>query len=166
MRKLLAMIALGWAATVHADQGSLVESMTAPWNTLIFVSTRMPQASVIELAREASQAHAIIVLTGFTGEDGTLTATQRYAAQINAACCGKKPARWIIDPVLTRRFHVAAAPTFVIAHGDSDNPAEYSKVAGEISLAQALKFFAQTSQLPAARDYAGRAYYAAYGTKY
>jgi conjugal transfer pilus assembly protein TrbC len=165
MKKALAMIALCGAAAAHAEQASLLDTMTAPWNTYIFVSTRMPQASVIELAREASQAHAAIVLTGFVG-DGTLTSTQKYAAEINSACCGNKPARWIIDPVLTRRYQVTAAPTFVVAQGDSDNPGEYSKVSGEINLAQALKFFAQTSALPSARDYAGRVYYAAYGERF
>ncbi|KDR25592.1 MULTISPECIES: TrbC family F-type conjugative pilus assembly protein [Caballeronia] len=166
MKRLLATIMLCCAASTHAEQPSLVDSMTAPWNTLVFVSTRMPQASVIELAREASQAGAVIVLTGFSDENGTLTATQKYAAQISSACCGKKPAHWIIDPVLTRRYHVTAAPTFVVAHGESDDPREYSKVAGEISLAQALKFVAQTSKLPAARDAASRVYYSAYGDKY
>jgi conjugal transfer pilus assembly protein TrbC len=166
MKKLFALLTLGIAGLAHADQPTLLDTITAPWNTLIFVSTRMPQASVLKLAREASQANAILVLTGFIAEDGTLTATQRYVAGINNACCGKKPARWMIDPVLTRRFHVTAAPTFVLAHGESDNPGEYSKVAGEISLAQALKFFAQTSQLPSARDYASHVYYTAYGSKY
>lgn len=166
MKKFLALIALAIAGVAHADDASLMEAMTAPWNTLIFVSTKMPQASVLELAREASQAHAVLVLTGFTGEENTLTDTQRYVAQVNAACCGKNPAHWVIDPVFTRRYHVTAAPTFVIAHGDSDNPAEYSKVAGEISVAQALKLFSQTSQLPSARDYAAHVYYTAYGSKY
>lgn len=166
MKKLLALLTLGMATLAKADQPTLIDTMTAPWNALIFVSTKMPQASVLELAKEASQANAILVLTGFIDEGGTLTDTQRYVAGINNACCAKKPPRWMIDPVLTRRFHVSAAPTFVLAHGESDNPGEYSKVAGEMSLAQALKFFAQTSQLPSARDYASHVYYSAYGSKY
>lgn len=166
MKKLLATMLLCSAASAHAEQASLVDSITAPWNTLIFVSTKMPQASVIELAREASAAGAVIVMTGFADEGGTLTATQKYTAQISSTCCGKKPPHWIIDPVLTRRYHVTAAPAFVIVHGESDDPREYSKVAGDISLAQALKFVAQTSKLPAARDAASRTYYTAYGQRF
>ncbi|WP_058035191.1 TrbC family F-type conjugative pilus assembly protein [Burkholderia pseudomallei] len=165
MKSILATLAFGIATSALAEP-SLVETMAAPWNTFIFVSTRMPAQSVIELAREASQARAVIVLTGFGGSDSTLTGTQRYAAEINAACCAKQPARWIVDPVLTRRYRVTAAPTFVVGHGSSENQGEYSKVAGEMSLAQALKFFAQTSKLPSARDYATRVYYSAYGSKY
>ncbi|RQQ88685.1 type VI secretion protein [Burkholderia stagnalis] len=165
MKRTLAALAICIAPPAFAEP-SLVETMAAPWNTFVFVSTRMPVQSVIELAREASQARAVIVLTGFGGSDSTLTGTQRYAAEINAACCAKQPARWIVDPVLTKRYRVTAAPTFVVAHGSSENPGEYSKVAGEMSLAQALKFFAQASRLPSARDYAAKLYYSAYGSKY
>lgn len=165
MKKILGAFAFSITTSALAEP-TLVKTMAAPWNTFIFVSTQMPAQSVIELAREASQAKAVIVLTGFGGSDATLTGTQRYAAQINAVCCAKQPARWIVDPVLTRRYRVTAAPTFVVAHGNSENPGEYSKVAGEMSLAQALKFFAQTSSLPSARDYSARTYYSAYGSKY
>ncbi|MBU9371006.1 type-F conjugative transfer system pilin assembly protein TrbC [Burkholderia multivorans] len=165
MNRLIVALALFAAAPVHAEP-SLSETIAAPWNTYIFVSSRMPLQSIIEVTREASRAHAVIVLTGFAGEESTLTSTQRYAADINRACCTTQPARWIVDPVLTRRYGVTAAPSFVIAHGASENPGEFSKVAGDMSLSQALKFFAQSSRLPSARDYASKLYYATYGTKY
>jgi len=166
MKKLFAFLALAAASMgTHADT-PLVDAMTARWNTFIFISTQMPRQTVLELAREASQTHAVIVLTGFGGPGNTLTSTQKFAADVNAVCCGKQPARWIIDPNLTKRYGVTAAPTFVVGHGSSDNPGEYSKVSGEMSLAQALKFFAQDSKLISASDYAKRVYYAAYGDKY
>lgn len=166
MKKLLALLTLAAACTsAHAD-ATLLQTMTARWNTFIFVSTQMPRQSLIELAREASMAHAVIVLTGFGGPGETLTSTQAFAAEINNVCCQKQPARWLIDPVLTKRYHVTAAPTFVIGHGSSDNPGEYSKVSGDMSLSQALKFFAQDSQLVSASDFAKRVYYSAYGDKY
>lgn len=165
MNRSLIALSFFAAASVHAEP-PLSETIAAPWNTYVFVSTRMPLQSVIELAREASQARAVVVLTGFGGGESTLTSTQQYAAEINRACCAKQPARWIIDPVLTRRYGVRAAPSFVVAHGSSEDPGEFSKVAGEMSLSQALKFFAQTSKLPSARDYASKVYYSAYGSKY
>jgi conjugal transfer pilus assembly protein TrbC len=166
MRKLLALLTLAAvSAGAHADS-TLLETMTARWNTFVFVSTQMPRQSLIELAQEASKAHAVIVLTGFGGADATLNSTQAFAAEINNVCCQKQPPRWLIDPVLTKRYHVTAAPTFVVGHGSSDNPGEYSKVSGDMSLSQALKFFAQDSKLVSASDFAKRVYYSAYGDKY
>lgn len=166
MKRLIIALTLGAASMGASADTSLVDAMTARWNTFIFISTQMPRQSLLELSREASQAHAVIVLTGFGGPGNTLTSTQKFAADVNAICCGKQPARWIIDPNLTKRYGVTAAPTFVVGHGSSDNPGEFSKVSGEMSLAQALKFIAQDSRLVSASEYAKRVYYDAYGEKY
>ncbi|VVE56501.1 hypothetical protein PAQ31011_05111 [Pandoraea aquatica] len=169
MKKLLSLISLTLAVTgVNAQQADapLLQSMTAPWNTFIFISTDMPQQSVIALAREASLSRSVIVLTGFSGGDNTLTSTQAYVAQINNICCAKQPGRWIVDPVLTRRYQVKTAPSFVVARGSGEAASEYSKVSGNISLAQALKYFAQDSKIQAARDYAKSVYTNTYGNKF
>jgi conjugal transfer pilus assembly protein TrbC len=165
MKKLLALfLSFAVPAAAFADD-SLLDTMTARWDTYIFVSTHMPRADVIALAREASLAHAIVVLNGFGGADGTLVSTERFAAEINAACCGKRPAHWVIDPVLAQRYHVVAAPTFVVAHGQSDNGGDYSAVSGDMSLSQALKFVAQESQLELAKQHATQVYYSAFGNR-
>ncbi|MCX4151040.1 MULTISPECIES: TrbC family F-type conjugative pilus assembly protein [Paraburkholderia] len=163
MRTIAALLSVLLIPSIgHADE-SLLGTMTAKWNTYIFVSTRMPQRDVVALAREASAAKATIVLNGFGGSDDTLMSTERYATQINALCCGKRPAHWIIDPVIAQRYRVKSAPTFVVAHGESENAGEYSAVAGDMSLSQALKFFAQGSRHQAAREYATQTYSSAFG---
>jgi conjugal transfer pilus assembly protein TrbC len=153
-------------ATAQEASAPLLQSMTAPMNTFVFVSTDMPQQTLITLAKEASLAKAVIVLTGFGGPGKTLTSTQEFAAQINSICCSKHPGRWIVDPVLTRRYQVKVAPTFVVARGSSDSPNDFSKVSGDISLAQALKVFAQNSKIGMIREYAKNSYYSTYGNKF
>lgn len=148
----------------HADE-SLMETVSAKWNTYIFVSTRMPRQEVVALARQASQAQAVLVLNGFGGDDATLLSTQRYIADINATCCGKYPAGWLIDPVIVQRYHVSAVPAFAVAQGQSADPGEYSVVTGDMGLSQALKFFAQESRLPSARQYATDLYYRSFGNR-
>lgn len=165
MKKLLTIFAAICVSVSALADESLLDTMTAQWQTYIFVSTRMPRQDVIELAREASQAHAIVVLNGFGGDSGTLVGTERWAAEINAVCCGKHPAHWIIDPVLAQRYQVKGAPTFVVAQGKSENAGEYSSVAGDISLSQALKFVAQSSQSEPARQYATQVYYSAFANR-
>ncbi|MGR9587086.1 TrbC family F-type conjugative pilus assembly protein [Pandoraea sputorum] len=169
MKKHLLLLPFLLSASITSAQEAdapLLQSMTAPMNTFVFVSTDMPQQTLIALAREASLAKAVIVLTGFGGPGKTLTSTQAFAAQINSICCSKNPGRWIVDPVLTRRYQVKAAPTFVVARGSSDSPSDFSKVSGDISLAQALKVFAQESKIRAIREYAKTSYYSTYGNKF
>ncbi|UCF24432.1 MAG: type VI secretion protein [Ralstonia sp.] len=166
MKRLIALITLAAPSLCATAQTPLLDAMTARWNTFIFVSTKMPRQSLVELAREASQAQAVIVLTGFGGTEDTLVSTQTFAAEINNICCQQKPARWIVDPVLTRRYKVVGAPTFVVGHGKSDSPNEFSKVAGEFSLAQALKLIAQGSRVTAASEFAKRVYTSTYGERF
>jgi conjugal transfer pilus assembly protein TrbC len=169
MRKLtgllFAALTLALPAAGRADEGSLADLVGAKWQTYIFVSTRMREQEVLALAQEASAANAVLVLNGFGGDAQTLTATRRYVAAINAICCGKRGSHWIVDPVIARRYHVSVAPSFVVAHGESADPGEFSKVSGDMSLAQALKFVAQQSQLESAREYASQVYNAAYGNR-
>ncbi|MDN4571862.1 type VI secretion protein [Pandoraea cepalis] len=169
MKKLLALSVLILAAmSAHSQQteAPLLQSITATWNTFIFISSGMPQQSVLALAREASLSRSVIVLTGFSGSEPTLTSTQAYAAEINRICCEKRPARWIVDPVLTRRYQVKGAPTFVVARGSGESESDFAKVSGNISLAQALKFVAQDSKIQSAREYARSVYTATYGNKF
>ena len=160
-------------AQAAQTNGSMADSMRAGWSTLIFVSTATPRASLVELAREASRAGAVLVFRGFAQEasqgQGTavdLQGLQAFVAEIDAQCCkGSKAstATWIVDPRLFDRYKVRTAPTFVVAWGDAARPQDYSLITGDMALANALKSMAQQSALPGIRKRAAAVYAQAFG---
>jgi conjugal transfer pilus assembly protein TrbC len=163
------------------EAGSLAAEMRSGWQAYIFVSSRMPRRSLVELTREASLADAVLVLRGFDireGEPVDLVATQRWIAGLQAECCGApsrranavdpgrgvpKTARWVVDPRLFERFHVQAAPTFVLAWPGADPQRDAARVEGDMALANALKFFAQRSRNQSIRAAAAQLYAKSYG---
>jgi conjugal transfer pilus assembly protein TrbC len=159
----------------HAQSGteSMAESMRKGWSTYIFVSSKMPRQSLVDLAREASQSGATLVLRGgqgggqgTSGQVGNLfdTATiQQTIGSINQACCGEQAPGWILDPVLVDRYRVTAAPTFVIAWSTGNAGNQFTSVSGDMSLANALKFVAQGSSLASMRERAKALYAASFG---
>lgn len=155
---------LGVAAPLHAQ--NLFESMRSGAaekpGGYVFVSDRVTDTALIPLARDARAAGFTIVINGFWGD---LNATRQRVARINEACCGKNGAHWQINPVLFQRYQVTAVPSFVISVGPGDAPADFSKVAGEMSVANALKFFTQQSRVPAVRNAAQAAYTRAFATQ-
>ena len=157
-------------AQVSQTNGSMVESMRAGWSTLIFVSTATPRASLVELAREASRAGAVLVFRGFAQEasqgQGTsvdLQGLQAFVASIDTQCCKGSKVTWIVDPRLFDRYKVRTAPTFVVAWGDAARPQDYSLITGDMALANALKSMAQQSALPGIRKRAAAVYTQAFG---
>ena len=167
---------------VEPPVASLAQDMRQGWRTFIFVSTHMPRQSLVELAREAASSGAVLVLRGFDVQTAAQTAsqaiqpiapidlarTQRLAADIAAACCaGRQPPHWIVDPQSFERYRVNAVPTFVLAWPGTAGPAAderlYASVTGDMALANALKFFAQQSKLPALRARAKELYGQAFG---
>jgi conjugal transfer pilus assembly protein TrbC len=164
MRRFLLTLALSWVATCASAQ-SMVESIRAGWATYIFVSTSMPERDLVDLAREASQANATLVFRGFAPNSSNainLQALQSLVAEIDQRCCSGKPVSWMVDPRLFERYRVQAVPAFVLAFG-AGGPTEYSLVTGDMALANALKFFTQTSALPGVRAQAASVYAQAYG---
>jgi conjugal transfer pilus assembly protein TrbC len=157
-------VVLAMAAPVHAQ--GLFDSIRAGAadqpGGYVFVSERVSDTALIPLARDARVAGFTIVINGFWGD---LDATRQRVARINAACCGKNGARWQINPMLFQRYQVTAVPSFVISVGPGDAPADFSKVTGEMSVANALKFFAQQSKVPAVRQAAHAAYTRAFATQ-
>ena len=142
---------------------TLMETFRDPqWSTYIFVSSKMPRSSLIELAREASQANALLVFNGFDDKEKNTSSMQKLVTEINTACCGKNGAAWSIHPKLFERYNVKAAPAFVIAHGTGNQPGDFSLVSGDMSLANALKFFAQDSKNTSIRARAGEIYRSAF----
>jgi len=128
----------------------------------VFVSSKMSDTTLIALARDARGAGLTMVLNGFWGD---LDSTRRRVGEINRACCGQRGAAWQINPLLFQRYRITAVPAFVIAVGPGDAAGDFSKVAGEMSVANALKFFGQRSALADVRKYASKAYVAAFATQ-
>ena len=154
------------AASMPAHAQTLFDSMRSDAaerpGGYLFVSERVSDTALIPLARDARLAGFTIVLNGFWGD---LNATRERVARINEACCGKNGARWQINPMLFQRYQVTAVPSFVIAVGPGEAPADFSKVTGEMSIANALKFFAQQSRVPAVRQAAQAVYTRAFATQ-
>jgi conjugal transfer pilus assembly protein TrbC len=128
----------------------------------VFVSEKLSDTTLIPLARDAQRTGFTLVLNGFWGD---LNATRRRVAQINDTCCGKKGARWQINPLLYQRYRVTAVPSFVLSVGPGSGTGDFSKVTGEMSVANALKFFAQRSELDAVRRVASSTYTRAFATQ-
>jgi conjugal transfer pilus assembly protein TrbC len=72
---------------------------------------------------------------------------------------------WSMDPALYHRFDVAVVPTFVLAATGATGEQSFSKVAGDMALANALKFFAQKSAIPPVRQQAVSIYQSTYGDR-
>ena len=184
-RTLTRPIVVGVAAVVatlltiaaqRADAQELEHAIRQPWTLYVFVSTGMPRQALVDLAREAGQAHAAVVFRGFPGGQFDLGGEQRYIAQLNADCCDVHPAvggaaalraaavpAWSIDPALYRRFAVDVVPTFVLAATGAAGEQTFSKVSGDMALANALKYFAQQSAISVIRQQATSIYQSTYG---
>lgn len=177
---LLAVVLLCSSAPAQAQQ--LEQAMRHPWPLYVFVSTSMPHRDLVDLAREASHARASLVFRGFPGSLFDLGAEQRLIAQLDEECCGvvagaaqsdahsgrpvttsaQEVPAWSVDPALYHRFDVSVVPTFVLAGTGASGDQAFTKVAGDMSLANALKNFAQGSAIPAFRQAAASIYQSAY----
>lgn len=162
MGKILLLSTLMWTALATQAQ-SLADSMRPPvWNIYIFVSTKMPRDSVLTLAREAAFTKATLVFKGYPpGPDG-LAALQKYIAEINASCCAKQAVQWALYPQLFERYSIKSAPSFVLAYGAGVTSRDFISVSGDMSLANALKFFSQEATNPVFRSTATSVYVKAY----
>lgn len=128
------------------------------WASYVFVSSTMPRASVLQLAKEASLTKSTLVLRGFDVKTGTLNGAKEYVEDINANCCGKTPPSWVIHPKLYETFGVKLTPAFVLAKGTNPTPNDFALVSGDIGIANALKTFAQRSANPEVRTKASEIY--------
>lgn len=171
-KHLVALIALAFTLAPHAqaqDQSlydAIVQSNATGMSGYVFVSGAMPDASLIALARDARKAGMSLVLNGFL-QDGPngLDSTKRKIAAINSACCANAGAHWQINPLLFQRYGIKATPTFVVARGTGTGDNDYSKVSGEMSVGNALKFMGQKSQLPDVKRKSNEIYVKAFSTQ-
>jgi conjugal transfer pilus assembly protein TrbC len=107
---------------------------------MVFVSLSMPEHVIRELARQAKDAAAVMVLRGLKG--GSWQETWKALAALNQGI----GAEWIIHPEGFKQFKVVQVPTLVLADGRKasvmeDGCAEagsYAALAGDISIEQAL----------------------------
>jgi conjugal transfer pilus assembly protein TrbC len=157
-------------ASIPVKAESLFDEMRNPnangLSGYVLVSAYMPEATLIALARDARRTGMMMVVNGYAQPGpGGLAAMQARVAAINTACCGKSGAHWQVNPLLFERYKVAAVPAFVIARGAGGLPGDYSKVSGEMGVANALKFFAQQSQQPDIRRKATEIYTRAFSTQ-
>jgi conjugal transfer pilus assembly protein TrbC len=124
----------------------LAESFKAQqWSGLVFVSTTMPRASLLEIAREASLTKSTIVLRGFDAQTGSLNGAHQFVHEVNATCCSKSPPGWIVHPKLFEQYNIKRVPAFVLTKGSDPKNTDFSIVSGDISISNALKFMAQGS---------------------
>jgi len=113
----------------------------------IFVTLAMPEASLSALIAQAAQAHAVLVLRG--AKNGSIRQTLDAARKL----IGTQPVAWQIDPPAFARYHVTAAPTFVLAKAGAQPSAcgdevcfadhDFAKVTGDVSLDYALEAIAR-----------------------
>lgn len=165
MKKLLITALLISSSLTMAQQSAtpLFNSMAKGESGLrgyIFVSSQMSDTSLIAYAGDASKSGMTLVLNGYVDESPQgLLHTQQRVQEINRACCGERGgAHWQINPPLFDLYQVKTVPTFVIAKGESKNPADYSKISGEMSVGNALKFFYQKSSIPEVKAESARVY--------
>lgn len=107
---------------------------------LIFISSSMPEDSLIALDEQAKRAGGLLVLRGLI--NGSFKDTAAYITSLS-----DKGISAIIDPRLFKMFNVEAVPTFIVKPDDSnpcfDKECRYTpihdKVAGNITLEYALE---------------------------
>lgn len=122
---------------------------------IVFASLSMPQASLQNLVRDTTRAGGLVVFRGFP-QNSAKVFTKGLLRVIRSE---QEEAHIAIDPRLFRAFHVAAAPTFVVAQGGyelcdgldctSAVPA-HARMTGNVSLAYALESFAAAHEPSAA----------------
>ncbi|HIH2751027.1 TPA: type-F conjugative transfer system pilin assembly protein TrbC [Burkholderia lata] len=108
---------------------------------LIFVSFSMPKDKLMELARQAKETGAVMIVRGF--KNGSLLATKQAAFDVNQHA----KVAWEINPNLFKAFQIKAVPAFVIANSHAEDvldngcspDATYSSVSGDISVEIALE---------------------------
>lgn len=131
-----------------------------PENALIvFVSFSMPESVLENLAAQAKEAGATLVLRGM--KESRLSVTQTAAASVNRA-----GATWEINPNLFSMFSVTAVPTVVLtgagsaleegcpegASSSCSPRSLYGKVEGDLSIVAALDVMQRRSSSPAVAD--------------
>ena len=131
--------------------GKPVDLPKSSHDLIVFVSFSMPPDILKELARQAKETGAVLVLRGF--KDESLAATKQAALIMNQA-----GAEWDIHPDLFKSFKVTKVPTFAMAAADASSVLEdgcapettYATISGNISIQVALDTIRRRASKPIA----------------
>jgi conjugal transfer pilus assembly protein TrbC len=175
---ILCLLYLGFSAQLHAQRNPLFDAIESHARVFeqsnkraqgyIFVSQSMSQQDLIELSAQAKQADMTMVIRGFA-EQGpkSLEQTRSKVALINAACCHHQGPTWLIHPELFERYAVSGVPSFVVAQipgsnaqaqNARDRVKEFTKVSGEMSVQNALKFIYAGTENPLVKQHVASVY--------
>jgi len=130
------------------DQNSIKASnLTTPGELYIFVSLSLREKALLNLAQDAKQFGATLVLRGFI--DGSYAKTAKALQKI----IQKTGQGFIIDPELFTLFAVRAVPTFILtkpfqlqAQERTQTPL-HDRIMGHVSAHYALETFSQMGDL-------------------
>ncbi len=133
------------------QSGKPVDLPKSSHDLIVFVSFSMPPDILKELARQAKETGAVLVLRGF--KDESLAATKQAALILNQA-----GAEWDIHPDLFKSFKVTKVPTFAVAAADASSVLEegcapettYATISGNISIQVALDTIRRRASKPIA----------------
>jgi conjugal transfer pilus assembly protein TrbC len=149
MRLLVSIVSLVLYSNTNAD--TFASSFTGAngdgASAFIFVSTKMPRTSLVDIASESSRSGAVLVFAGY--EEGKVDPAlmSRFINKLNDECCRHtKPVNPMIHPKLFADFEVKSVPTFALARRGSNDPKDFVKVSGDMSFGNALKFIYQESK--------------------
>jgi conjugal transfer pilus assembly protein TrbC len=133
------------------QEGKRVDLPKESNDLIVFVSFSMPPDILKELARQARESGAVLVLRGF--KDESLAETKQAALILNRA-----GAEWDIHPELFKTFKVDKVPTFAVAATGASSvleegcapEASYATVSGNISIQVALDTIRRRASKPIA----------------
>lgn len=138
-------------------QGNLREASLNEASLYIFVSFSLGEKALLNLAHDAKQFGATLVLRGF--REGSYAKTVKALTQIIL----KTGQGVLIDPELYSLFNITAVPTFILAKSFTLNPTErtqtpiHDKLQGHVSARYVLESFAKEGDLKdEARDLLNR----------
>ncbi len=123
--------------------GKAVDLPKSSHDLIVFVSFSMPPDILKELARQAKETGAVLVLRGF--KDESLSATKQAALVMNQA-----GAEWDIHPDLFKSFKVAAAEASSVLEDGCAPETTYATISGNISIQVALDTIRRRASKPIA----------------
>ncbi len=111
----------------------------------IFITLAMPAASLAALVDDAARSGATLVLRGLKAH------SLRTTLAAVAPLIGTRQVAWTLDPEAFTRFDITHAPSFVLSYAAPPDrcsdprapPQDYVRIAGDVSLAYALRAIAQ-----------------------
>ncbi|WP_434782870.1 type-F conjugative transfer system pilin assembly protein TrbC [Ferrovum myxofaciens] len=131
----------GVAPLVASVKDQLTNQMKKERTLMVAVTLSMPNEMLIDYAKQAKEAGAVLVLRGLPTGD-TLPLTEARIAKLNRGV----NATWNIDPTLFRKFKIDKVPSTILVDDYAARKMElscapdvsYLRVDGEVSIRQAL----------------------------